>query len=131
MERTQLFDLMGELKLYGMKAAFDEIMATAVKRQHKPQRIVGDLLAAEISEKQARSIKYQLTIAKLPLAKDLADFQFEGTPINETLVHDLAGGVHINDAHPGALRTGVDAEDAGHAARTRPPAARNGQLRRR
>jgi len=34
MERTQLFDLMGELKLYGMKAAFDEIMATAVKRQH-------------------------------------------------------------------------------------------------
>ena len=56
MERTQLFDLMGELKLYGMKAAFDEIMATAVKRQHEPQRIVGDLLNAEISEKQARSI---------------------------------------------------------------------------
>src|SRR6478672_1377719 len=49
----------------------DEIMATAVKRQHEPQRIIGDLLSAEISEKQARSIKYQLTIAKLPLAKDL------------------------------------------------------------
>src|SRR5437762_12606953 len=81
MERTQLFDLMGELKLYGMKAAFDEIMTTAVKRQHEPQRIVGDLLSAEINEKQARSIKYQLTIAKLPLAKDLDDFQFEGTPI--------------------------------------------------
>ena len=78
MERTQLFDLMGELKLYGMKAAFDEIMATAVKRQHEPQRIVGDLLNAEISEKQARSIKYQLTIAKLPLAKDLNDFQLRG-----------------------------------------------------
>lgn len=95
MERSQLFDLMGELKLYGMKAAFDEIMATAVKRQHEPQRIVGDLLNAEISEKQARSIKYQLTIAKLPLAKDLDDFQFEGTPINETLVNDLAGGGFI------------------------------------
>ena len=39
MERTQLFDLMGELKLYGMKDAFDEIMATAIKRQHEPQRI--------------------------------------------------------------------------------------------
>lgn len=92
MERSQLFDLMGELQLYGMKAAFDEIMATAVKRQHDPQRIIGDLLTAEISEKQARSIKYQLTIAKLPLAKDLDDFQFEGTPINETLVRDLASG---------------------------------------
>jgi DNA replication protein DnaC len=95
MERTQLFDLMGELKLYGMKAAFDEVMATAVKRQHEPQRIVGDLLSAEISEKQARSIRYQLTIAKLPLAKDLDDFRFEGTPINQTLVNDLAGGGFI------------------------------------
>ncbi len=70
-------------------------MATAVKRQHEPQRIIGDLLNAEISEKHARSIKYQLTIAKLPLAKDLDDFQFEGTPINETLVKDLAGGGFI------------------------------------
>src|SRR5271155_2468787 len=95
MERTQLFDLMGELKLYGMKAAFDEIMAPAVKRQHEPQRIVGDLLNAEVSEKQARSIKYQLTIAKLPLAKDLNDFHFAGTPINQTLVNDLAGGGFI------------------------------------
>ena len=83
---------MGELKLYGMRAAFDEIIATAVKRQHEPQRIVGDLLTAEIAEKQARSIKYQITIAKLPLAKDIDDFDFAGTPINEALVRDLAGG---------------------------------------
>lgn len=34
-------------------------MATAIKRQHEPQGIVGDLLTTEISEKQARSIKYQ------------------------------------------------------------------------
>ena len=61
------------------------------KRQHEPQRVVGDLLTAEVSEKQARSIRYQLTIAKLPLAKDFDDFQFAGTPINETLVRDLAG----------------------------------------
>lgn len=44
MERTQIFDLMGELKLYVVKAAFDEIMATAVKREHEPKRIVGDLV---------------------------------------------------------------------------------------
>jgi DNA replication protein DnaC len=83
---------MSGLKLFGMKAAYDEIIATAVKRQHEPQRIVGDLLAAEIAEKQARSIKYQMTTARLPLAKDLGDFTFGGTPINPTLVHDLAGG---------------------------------------
>jgi len=83
---------MAELKLYGMKAAFDEIIGTAVKRQHEPVRIVGDLLTAEISEKQARSIRYQISIAKLPLAKDVDDFGFDGTPINEALVRDLAGG---------------------------------------
>ncbi|MBB6255453.1 IS21-like element helper ATPase IstB [Nitrospirillum iridis] len=92
MERPEILAAMAELKLYGMKAAYDEIIATAVKRQHEPQRIVGDLLGAEISEKQARSIRYQLTIAKLPLAKDIDDFVFEGTPINQTLVRDLAGG---------------------------------------
>ena len=83
---------MSGLKLFGMKAAYDEIIASAVKRQHEPQRIVGDLLTAEIAEKQARSIKYQMTTARLPLAKDLGDFTFDGTPINATLVHDLAGG---------------------------------------
>ena len=40
MERSQVLDAMGQLKLYGMKAAYDEIIATAVKRQHEPQQIV-------------------------------------------------------------------------------------------
>ena len=92
MERSEILSAMGSLKLYGMKAAYDEVLTTAVKRQHEPQRVVGDLLAAEIAEKQARSIKYQMTIAKLPLAKDIDDFVFDDTPINETLVHELAGG---------------------------------------
>ncbi|TWB39027.1 IS21-like element helper ATPase IstB [Nitrospirillum pindoramense] len=92
MERPEILAAMAELKLYGMKAAYDEIITTAVKRQHEPQRIVGDLLAAEISEKQARSIRYQITLAKLPLAKDIDDFAFDDTPINQTLVRDLAGG---------------------------------------
>ena len=61
-----------------------------MKRQYEP-RIVGDLLTAEIAEKQARSIKYQMTIARLPLAKDLDDFAFEGTPINATLVQTSPG----------------------------------------
>jgi DNA replication protein DnaC len=92
MERSEILGAMAELKLYGMKAAFDEIIATAIKRQHEPQRIVGDLLSAEISEKQARSIKYQITIAKLPLAKDIEDFTFDDAPVNEALVRDLASG---------------------------------------
>jgi DNA replication protein DnaC len=92
MERSEILAAMSELKLYGMKAAFDEVIATAIKRQHEPQHFLGDLLIAEITEKQARSIKYQITIAKLPLAKEIEDFVFHDASVNETLVRDLAGG---------------------------------------
>ena len=92
MERTQIFNLMGELKLFGMRSAYDEVMTTGIKRQHEPPQIVGDLLKAEIDEKHARSIKYQMTIAKLPLAKDIDDFVFDGATVNEALVRDLASG---------------------------------------
>jgi DNA replication protein DnaC len=92
MERSEILATMSELKLFGMKAAFDEIITTAVKRQHEPQHVVGDLLTAEITEKQARSIRYQIAIAKLPLAKDISDFSFDDTPINGSLVLDIVGG---------------------------------------
>ena len=95
MERSQILEAMGELKLYGMRGAYDEIVATAVKRQHEPQRVIADLLEAEINEKKARSIKYQMTIAKLPLAKDIDDFDFDAAAVNETLLRDLAGGGFI------------------------------------
>jgi DNA replication protein DnaC len=107
MERTEILDLMGTLKLYGMRSAYDEIMATAIKRQHEPPRIVGDLLSAEITEKQARSIKYQLTVAKLPLAKDIEDFDFADTPVNEALVRDLATGTFIADQRNAVLIGGT------------------------
>ena len=43
MERSEILTTMAELKLHGMKAAYDEIISTAAKRQHEPVRIVGDL----------------------------------------------------------------------------------------
>ena len=92
MERSDVIDAMGKLKLYGMRAAYDEVLTTAVKRQHEPQQIIGDLLTAEVREKQARSVKYQMTIAKLPLARELEECDFEAAEINETLIRDLASG---------------------------------------
>jgi DNA replication protein DnaC len=92
MERQDILEMMARLELAGMRAAFDEVLTTGLKRKHSIQAIIADLLKAEIAEKQARSIKYQLTTARLPLAKELGDFAFDGTPINEALVRNLAGG---------------------------------------
>ena len=107
MERHEVLQLMTELKLGGMRAAFDEVIADGLKRQHPVQRIVGDLLRAEIAEKQARSIKYQLTIARVPLAKDLGQFDFAGTPINEGLVRDLATGAFLAEQRNAVLVGGT------------------------
>jgi len=111
--------MMGELKLYSMRNAYDDalasyrpspvlpfrrqgstgpcgrVLATAIKRKHEPQRLVGDLLKAESSEEQAPSIRYQTMIAKLPLAKNIYDFAFNGSPVNESLARDLASGVFL------------------------------------
>lgn len=97
MERMLLLDMMSQLHLYGMRSSYDEIMVNGIKRQYEPPKIVGELLQSEIAEKQARSIKYQLTVAKLPLAKNIEDFDFTQTPINEGLIRELASGTFAED----------------------------------
>ena len=118
---------MGSLKLYGMRSAYDEVMAAGIKRQHEPPRIVGDLLQSEIAEKQARSIRYQLTIAKLPLAKDIEQFDFTDTPINEGLVKDLATGNFVADQRNVVLigGTGTGKDPPRHRDRPRPHPGRH------
>jgi len=92
MERSEILEMMAGLQLSGMRAAYDEIVSAGIKRKHGIDHVIAALLKAEIAEKQARSIRYQMGIAKLPLAKELADFVFTDTPINEQLARDLAGG---------------------------------------
>ncbi len=95
MERHEILEFMAELKLAGMRHAYDEVIADGIKRQYPVQQIVGELLKAEIAEKHARSIKYQMTASKLPLAKEIDGFEFTNTPINEGLVRDLATGAFL------------------------------------
>ena len=107
MERHEVIDLMRELKLTGMKAAYDEVLSNALKRQHAAQDIVGSLLQAEIAEKQARSIRYQVAAAKLPLIKEIADFDFSDTPINEGLVRDMVTGSFLDSQRNAVLVGGT------------------------
>jgi DNA replication protein DnaC len=96
MERTEILEMMAALQLAGMRAAYDEIVSTGVKRQHSVERIIGALLKAEIAAKNARSINYQMGIAKLPLAKELADLTFADTPINGELIAQLSTGTFLD-----------------------------------
>lgn len=95
-ERPEILEMMSTLKLGGMRAAYDEIVTAGVKRNQGIERVVAALLKAEITAKHARSINYQMTIAKLPLAKDLADLAIDETPINGELITMLSSGEFLD-----------------------------------
>jgi DNA replication protein DnaC len=97
MERSEILEMMSTLQLSGMRAAYDEIVTTGIKRQQGIEKIIGALLKAEIAAKTARSINYQMGIAKLPLAKELADIDYRDTPINSELVAQLATGAFLQN----------------------------------
>jgi DNA replication protein DnaC len=90
--RTELMDLMSQLKLVGMKSQLDDILGRGRKRQRPVEEILAELLTAEVADKRMRSIRYQLGIAKLPLAKELADFVFDDIPLDRALIDELACG---------------------------------------
>ena len=121
MQRLELMDLLGQLKLAGMRAHFDEVVTTGRKRQRAFEVILGELLRAEITEKQARSIRDQLGIAKLPLAKELTEFAFEDSPVNHALVEELATGAFLAQQRNVVLigGTGTGKTQSGHRDRPR------------
>ena len=84
MERHQIIEAMTNLKLYGMRASFDEIAGKGLVRREELYPLLASLIRAEVTHRQSRSINYRISGAKFPVLKDLDDFVFADTP-------DLAG----------------------------------------
>ena len=59
MPRHEVIELMTTLKLAGMRLNYDEIVTAGRRRKRGFEAILCDLLAAEIADKKARSIRYQ------------------------------------------------------------------------
>jgi len=97
MERHTVLQLMADLKLRGMRAAYDEVMALAIKRQHSPERVVGDLLTAQLADVRARAAAYRMANAKFPVMKALTAFDFAASPINESLARALHEGHFLSE----------------------------------
>ena len=92
MERHEILEMMAALKLAGMRAAYDEVVTSALKRQLPIQAVIGELLQAQLADNRARSTAYRLGKARFPLAKTLAEFDFTTSPVNASLVRDLHEG---------------------------------------
>ena len=97
MLRDKLMEAMGHLNLHGMKAVLDEVLAAGIKQRRTPEKILLDLLEAELGERTARSIRYRLGLARFPMDKDLDRFEFSASPVNEAQVCSLYQGGFLSD----------------------------------
>jgi DNA replication protein DnaC len=95
MERHEVLTRLKALKLRGMAAVFDEVVDAGIKRKHSLVDILGELLLAETGERHVRSIEYQMKVAKFPTLRDLAGFEFDGTPVDEMLIKEWSSSRHV------------------------------------
>jgi DNA replication protein DnaC len=107
MERHVILELMVKLKLRGMRAAYDEVLTTAVKHQHAPERVVAELLKAQLADVQSRATAYRMGNARFPVVKALGEFDFAASPVNAALVRDLHQGNFLSESRNAVLVGGT------------------------
>ncbi len=105
MERHEIIEAMEELKLHGMRASFDEITGKGLARRDELYPLIASLIRAERTYRQARSISYRIAATKFPVLKDLDQFVFADTPVDEGQVRELATGAFL-DAKRNAIFIG-------------------------
>jgi hypothetical protein len=71
-------ETLGQLKLAGMLAVYDEVVAAGVRAQHPFQRIFGELLLAQLADHRASSTAYRMGVARFRVIQNLAEFDFAG-----------------------------------------------------
>ena len=90
---------MKSLKLHGMAQAVADLAAQQGPAFKQAERILSDLIKAEVAEREVRSIQYQLKSARFPAYRDLAGFKFEESAVDVALVKSLHGCDFIEQAH--------------------------------
>src|SRR3546814_18676391 len=86
------------LKMYGMAQAAGDLIEQGAPAFDAAVPILSQLLKAEMSEREVRSIAYQIKAARFPAYKDLAGFDFAVSEVNEALVRQLHRGDFTDSA---------------------------------
>jgi DNA replication protein DnaC len=89
-----------ELRLHGMALAWAELLEQGGNAAVESSRwLLEHLLQAEVADRAMRSVRYQTTVAKFPVHRDLAGFDFELSPVDRKLVLQLADMSFTEAAH--------------------------------
>lgn len=87
-----------QLHLYGMAAAWDELQAERLRKPPAPEVWLDRLLSAEQTDRQVRSLRYQLKVARFPIHRDLAGFHWSETPLDQAQIEQLASASFMENA---------------------------------
>lgn len=99
MQHEAMVTSLKAIKLYGMAQAVDELARQASPAYQSAQEMLGTLLKAEMAEREVRSIAYQMKIARFPVYRDLASFDFNQSVANEALTRQLHRCEFMDQAH--------------------------------
>jgi hypothetical protein len=69
------------LNLFGMATALAEIQAESSRISLTPDAYLNRLIDAEIIDRQARTLRYQLNAAKFPIHRDMVGFVWQESPL--------------------------------------------------
>lgn len=86
------------LKLFGMAKALAEIRAETPRLALTPDGCLTRLIDAELADRQARSLRYQLSAAKFPIHRDMVAFKWQESPLPQAQIQ-LATATFMKDAH--------------------------------
>ena len=77
------------MKLHGMAGAIAELAEQGAPAFKQSGELLDKLIKAEVAERKARSINYQMRIARFPAYRDLAGFEFKDSTVNVAQVKSL------------------------------------------
>lgn len=97
MKSDGMITTLKSLKLYGMADAIHTLSAQSSPAYQ--QAVLEMLLKAESSERDVRSINYQMKAARFPAYRDLTGFNFAHSTTDEALVKSLHRCQFLEDAH--------------------------------
>jgi DNA replication protein DnaC len=96
--RPEVLVELKQLRLYGMVGAWSELIEQGHPLESSTW-LIEHLVQAEHADRAMRSVRHQLTLARFPLHRDLAGFEFDGTPIDRDLIERLADLSFTDAAH--------------------------------
>jgi DNA replication protein DnaC len=87
------------LKLHGMAEVLPDILTKPRSSRHSLDAVLKRLVKAEQSDRQVRSLQYQMKAARFPQPRDLASFDFAESPLEAEHLQHLAAGEFTGLAH--------------------------------